>query len=154
MLEFQIARMVRLLFIELAAYRTFAWAEEVLSDSDLVAGDGEAARLVAYIRADERPHVEYLRTVLSEMRDRTLLGSGGSRYAGKEMIGTIWDRALAQSLGQNRRENRLMQLRALEAELEGHPRRAAILEEYHALGDVRPGSDGEWVSTRETQVLQ
>jgi hypothetical protein len=154
MLEFQIARMVRLLFIELAAYRTFAWAEEVLSDPDLVAGDGEAARLVAYIRADERPHVEYLRTVLSEMRDRTLIGASGKRYAGKEMIGTIWDRALAQSLGQNRRENRLMQLRALEAELEGHPRRQAILDEYHALGDVRPGSDGEWVSTSETQVLQ
>jgi hypothetical protein len=47
-----------------------------------------------------------------------------------------------------------MQLRALEAELEGHPRRQAILDEYHALGDVRPGSDGEWVSTSETQVLQ
>ncbi len=154
MLEFQIARMVRLLFIELAAYRTFAWAEEVLSDTDLVAGDGEAARLVAYIRADERPHVEYLRTVLSEMRDRTLLGASGKRYAGKEMVGTIWERALAQSLGQNRRENRLMQLRALEAELESHPRRDALLEEFHALGDVRPGPDGEWVSARDGQVLQ
>jgi hypothetical protein len=154
MLEFQIARMVRLLFIELAAYRTFAWAEEVLSDVDLVAGDGEAARLVSYIRADERPHVEYLRTVLSEMRDRTLIGTSGKRHAGQEMIGTIWDRALAQSLGQNRRENRLMQLRALEAELENHPRRDAILEEFHALGDVRPGPDGEWVSAHDGQVLQ
>jgi hypothetical protein len=154
MLEFQIARMVRLLFIELAAYRTFAWAEEVLSDVDLVAGDGEAARLVSYIRADERPHVEYLRTVLSEMRDRTLIGASGKRYSGKEMIGTIWERALAQSLGQNRRENRAMQLRALEAELENHPRRDALLEEFHALGDVRPGPDGEWVAARDAQVLQ
>jgi hypothetical protein len=70
------------------------------------------------------------------------------------MIGTIWERALAQSLGQNRRENRAMQLRALEAELENHPRRAALLEEFHTLGDVRPGPDGEWVATRDAQVLQ
>jgi hypothetical protein len=139
--------MVRLLFIELAAYRTFAWAEEVLSDIDLVAGDGEAARLVSYIRADERPHVEYLRTVLSEMRDRTLIGTSGRRYSGKETIGTLWDNALAQSLGQSRRENRAMQLRAIESDLEGHPRRDAILEEFHLLGDIRPGPDGEWIST-------
>jgi len=151
-LEFQIARMVRLLFIELAAYRTFEWAEEVLSDVDLVAGDGEAARLVTYIRADERPHVEYLRTVLTEMRDRTLIGTSGRRYAGKDMIGTIWDRAIAQSLGQNRRENRAMQLRAIEAELESHPRRESLLEEFHALGDVWPDRDGEWVSTRDGQL--
>jgi hypothetical protein len=137
---------VRLLFIELAAYRTFAWAEEVLSDVDLVAGDGEAARLVSYIRADERPHVEYLRTVLSEMRDRTLIGASGKRYSGKEIIGMLWERALAQSLGQSRRENRAMQLRAIGADLEGHPRREAILEELHLLGDIRPTADGEWVS--------
>ena len=33
-----------------------------------VDGDGEAARIVSYIRADETPHVEYLRTALTEMR--------------------------------------------------------------------------------------
>jgi len=153
-LEFQIARMIRLLFIELSAYRTFAWAEEVLSDADLVNGDGEAARLVSYIRRDERPHVEYLRTVLSEMRDRTLIGASGKRYAGREMIGTMWDRAMEQSIGQNRRQNRTMQLRAIEAELEGHAGRDALLEEYHALGDVRPGRDGDWVSHHDDQARQ
>ena len=60
-LESLIERMIRLLLIEISAFHMFAWAEEVLSDPDLVAGDGEAARLVSYIRADETPHVEYLR---------------------------------------------------------------------------------------------
>ena len=59
-LESLIARMVRLLLIEISAFHAFAWAEEVLADTDLVAGDGEAATLVSYIRADETPHVEYL----------------------------------------------------------------------------------------------
>ena len=34
--------------------------------------------LVSYIRADETPHVGYLRTALSEMRDRTWVGEGGT----------------------------------------------------------------------------
>ena len=99
-LEILIERMVRLLLIEISAFHTFAWAEDVLADTDLLAGDGEAARIVSYIRADETPHVEYLRTTLSEMRDRTFVGSGGRCYPGTEMIGRLWDRALSQSLGQ------------------------------------------------------
>ena len=72
-LELLLARMIRLLLIEVSAFHTFAWAEELLADEARVAGDGEAARLVSYIRADETPHVEYLKTVLTEMRDRTFV---------------------------------------------------------------------------------
>ena len=79
-LEMMLRRMVGLLFIEVSAFHTFAWAEEVLSDTDLVAGDGEAAELVRYIRADETPHVEYLRTALTEMRDRTFVGESGRQH--------------------------------------------------------------------------
>jgi hypothetical protein len=57
---------------------------------------------VSYIRADETPHVEYLKTVLSEMRDRTFVTTSGTRRAGTEVIGTIWDRMLADSLGPRR----------------------------------------------------
>ena len=99
--------MVGLLFIEVSAFHTFAWAEEVLSDTELVAGDGAAADLVRYIRADETPHVDYLRTALTEMRDRTFVGRvGRARIAGTEVIGTLWDTALEQSLGANRDELR------------------------------------------------
>ena len=101
-LESLIARMVRLLLIEISAFHTFAWAEELLADPDLVAGDGEAARLVSYIRADETPHVDYLRTALSELRDRTIVGEGGRKHAGADLVGGMWDRALALSIGPNR----------------------------------------------------
>ena len=105
-LEMMVSLMVRVLFIEISAFHTFAWAEEWMSDTELVAGDGEAARLVSYIRADETPHVGYLRTALSEMRDRTWIGEGGRRHAGSDMIGRIWEPLLAHSLGPGRDEGR------------------------------------------------
>jgi len=132
-LEMMLRRMVGLLFIEVSAFHTFAWAEAVLSDRELVAGDGEAAALVSYVRADETPHVDYLRTALTEMRDRTFVGESGRKVAGTEVIGTLWDAALAQSLGPNR-ENFVKTADAeLEHSLASNPRRAEILEGYHAL---------------------
>lgn len=123
-LEPLVERMARLLLIEVSAYHTFAWAEELLSDPDAVAGDGEAARLVACIRADEAPHVGYLTTVLSELRDRTFVGSSGRRYPGADLVGRIWERAVAESLGPRQEELR----------------RTLRREVAHAVGD-RPGAD-------------
>ncbi len=99
-LEVLVATMCRVLFIEIKAFHIFAWAEALLADTDLVAGDGEAARIVSYIRADETPHVEYLRTVLTEMEGAFLrrriraaprrpagrpgpLGTGSARFDGR-----------------------------------------------------------------------
>ncbi len=144
-LESQIARMIRLVFIELAAFRSFSWAEAVLADPELVAGDGEAARLVSYIRADETPHVEYLKTCLTEIRDRTVIGQSGRKYPGRDVVLPLWNRALEQSLSQNRSANRDMQLRALDHELRDHPRKDDLIEEFHSVGDVRPDVDGSWV---------
>ena len=42
-LELIASLMIRVLLIEVQAFHTFAWAEEWMSDPDLVAGDGEAA---------------------------------------------------------------------------------------------------------------
>ena len=86
-LESVVDRMIGLLLIEISAFHGFRWAEAVLADTELVAGDGEAATLVSYIRSDETPHVAWLRTALSEMRDRTWVGSGGRHHAGTDMIG-------------------------------------------------------------------
>ena len=106
--------MIGLLFIEISAFHGFAWAEAVLSDTDLVAGDGEAARLVAHIRQDETPHVDWLRTALSEMRDRTWIGSSGRRHDGAEMISLLWDRAIHDSLLLRRRDNLALTLAEIE----------------------------------------
>ena len=132
-LEGLIEFMARLLLIEISAFHTFAWAEEVLSDDDLVAGEGEAARLVSYIRSDETPHVAYLKTTLSEMRDRTFLGSSGKRYAGTDLVSRIWDRAVGDSLGARREANVKLALSEVEHALDGHPRRADLLAEFHSL---------------------
>lgn len=133
-LEMMVTLMIRVLFIEISAFHTFAWAESWMSDTELVAGHGGAATLVSYIRADETPHVGYLRTALSEMRDRTWVGEGGTTHAGTEMIGRIWDPLLAHSLGPARDETR----RATKAEVEHwcatRKNGADILAEFNALG--------------------
>jgi hypothetical protein len=144
-LEILIERMVRLLLIEISAFHTFAWAEDVLGDSDLVAGEGEAGRLVSYIRADETPHVEYLKAALSEMRDRTFVGTSGRHHAGTDMVGRLWERALSDSLGPRRLNGLSVTLGEVEHAVAGRRDRDDVLAGYHACADIRPGPDGRWV---------
>ena len=132
-LELLIQSMARLLLIEISAYHVFAWAEEVLADTELVAGDGEASRLVSYIRADEAPHVEYLKTTLSEMRDRTFVAESGRRIPGTDVVGQIWERARAESVGARHEANVRLVRREIEHALEGRPRSKDILAEFHSL---------------------
>jgi hypothetical protein len=135
-LEMLITTMARVLFIEIKAFHIFAWAEALLSDHDLVAGEGEAARIVSYIRADETPHVDYLRTALTEMRDRTVVGPSGRHVAGSEVVGKIWDRCLKQSMGTVEEQNRASMRREVELALESHPKGGDLLAEFEALGSA------------------
>ncbi|HEY3725318.1 MAG TPA: hypothetical protein VGN59_18335 [Acidimicrobiia bacterium] len=140
-LEAMIRRMIGILLIEISAHHVFAWAEELLADADLVAGDGDAARLVSYIRQDEAPHVAYLATALTEMRDRTFVGESGRRIPGTEVIGPLWASGLEESLGAGREQNRRLRIREVEQALDGHGRRDEILEGFHALGDHAQSED-------------
>ncbi len=133
-LEMMVTLMVRVLFIEISAFHTFAWAEEWMSDTELVAGEGEAARLVSFIRADETPHVGYLRTALSEMRDRTWVGEGGRHHDGGRMIARIWEPLLAQSLGPARHEARRAAMGEVEHWCARRRNGAEILAEFTSLG--------------------
>ena len=141
-LETLVSRMVGLLLIEISAFHGFRWAEEVLGDSDLVAGDGAAGTLVSYIRRDETPHVAWLRTALSEMRDRTWVGTGGRTHAGVDMIGRLWDRALRDSLLVRRRDNLQAVLAEIEASFAGRPDADDLMEELLSLGQVVRAPDG------------
>ncbi len=145
-LEALIQRMTSLLLIEISAFHIFAFAEEVLADTDLTAGDGFAAQLVSYIRADETPHVEYLKTTLTEMRDRTFIGKSGKKHTGTDVVGAIWDRAIANSLGPNREANLQTQLGELKHALSSRSNGAEILEGFHALGDLVPNESNEFVA--------
>lgn len=133
-LEFMVTLMIRVLFIEISAFHTFAWAEEWLADTDLVGGEGEAARLVSYIRADETPHVDYLRTALTELRDRTWVGESGRTHAGTDMIGRIWGPLLDDSVGPGRQASRDAVLHEVEHWCLKRTAGADLLAEFHALG--------------------
>jgi hypothetical protein len=152
-LEMVVGRMIGLLLIEISAFHGFKWAEAVLSDDDLVAGDGEAARIISYVRADETPHVAYLRTALSEMRDRTWLGEDGQKHKGEEMIATLWDRALSDSLLLRRAERLQFTMGEIERALEGRSDAADIVEEMLTMGSVQRGTDGQYVDTANDAVL-
>jgi hypothetical protein len=152
-LEMLVARMIGLLLIEISAFHGFQWAEEVLGDGELVAGDGAAATLVSYIRSDETPHVAWLRTALSEMRDRTWLGSGGHPYSGAEMMGRLWDRALRDSLLLRRRDNLQFILREIESSLSGRPDADDLVEEMLSLGSVVRAADGTLTDPAGARLL-
>ena len=103
----------------------------MLADTDLVAGDGAAADLVRYVRADETPHVEYLRTALTEMRDRTFVGESGRRIAGTEVIGTLWDARSSSRSASNRESFVRTAMAEVEHALAANPRRSELLEGFH-----------------------
>ena len=144
-LETVVDRMIGLLLIEISAFHGFRWAEAVLADSDLVAGDGEAAALISYIRADESPHVAWLRTALSEMRDRRWLGNDGRSYAGTDMIELLWERAMADSIVLRRQENIKFFMIEVEHALAGRSDRDDVVDEMLSLGSVIRLDDGTFI---------
>jgi hypothetical protein len=101
--------MVNVLIIEVFARSTFAWAEAVLSDPSVSDAPKEAADLVRHIRSDEAPHVEYLRTALSEIAARTLFTSEGKDVAGKQVVDALMNRAL-KVMTHQRQNERVAQL--------------------------------------------
>jgi hypothetical protein len=92
--------MVNVLAIEVFARSTFAWAEAILSDPAVSDAPVEAADLVRFIRADESPHVEYLRTALSEICARTLRTTEGAEIPGHTVVEALMDRALTTMIRQ------------------------------------------------------
>jgi len=117
-------------------------AEAVLGDIDLAAGEGSAGVLVSFIRSDETPQVAWLRTALSEMGDRTWLGSGGAKHAGADMISLLWDRAVADSVLLRRSENINSAMGEVEHALSGRSDAVDIIDEMLSLGSVVRLDDG------------
>jgi hypothetical protein len=141
-LEMLVARMIGLLLIEISAFHGFAWAEALLGDAELVAGDGEAARLISFIRSDEAPHVAWLRTAISEMRDRTWVGETGTKHDGSEMVAQLWERAVSDSLLLRRQDNLAFILGEIELATTGRPDGADLIEEMLGMGTVIRRPDG------------
>jgi hypothetical protein len=125
--------MVNVLAIEVFAASTFAWAEEVLSDPEVSDAPKEAADLVRYIRADESPHVEYLRTALSEIAARTLITLDGQHLDGKQVVERQAERTLRVMLRQ-RLIDRPVMVRAVIRKTAGVKDVEELLARFDALG--------------------
>jgi hypothetical protein len=143
--ESMLARMIGLLFIEISAFHTFSWAEAVLADTDLVAGDGEAASIVSHIRQDEAPHVAYLQLALSEMRDWTWVGESGRKHDGAELLDRMWTKAQQESRFGRRIDFLKLTMREVETGMQDRADKDDLLEEFFALGTVRRLDDGSFV---------
>jgi hypothetical protein len=125
--------MVDVLAIEVFAASTFAWAESVLSDPEISDAPADAANLVRYIRSDEAPHVEYLRTGLSEISARTLLAQDGHEIAGKRVVAALMDRTLRNMMRQ-RAIDRPAMLRELIRNNAHGKDATSLLAEFESLG--------------------
>jgi len=125
--------MVDVLAIEVFAASTFAWAEEVLSDPEISDAPEDAANLVRYIRSDEAPHVEYLRTGLSEISARTLLTQDGKQIPGKTVVDALMDRTLKNMMRQ-RAVDRPAMLRELIKNNAREKDPEELLAEFESLG--------------------
>ena len=77
------------------------------------------------------------------MRDRTFVGESGATVPGTEVIGTLWDTALEQSLGANRDAFVRQAMGEVEHALGSNPRRDDILEEFLSLGAQTASGDGQ-----------
>nr|UXE46198.1 hypothetical protein Hi04_10k_c5981_00017 [uncultured bacterium] len=125
--------MVDVLAIEVFAASTFEWAEAVLSDPEVSDAPADAAELVRYIRSDEAPHVEYLRTGLSEITARTLIMQDGNEISGKTVVDALMDRTLRNMMRQ-RAVDRPAMIREL-VRTNAHGRDPEeLLAEFESLG--------------------
>lgn len=132
-LEALLTTMVQVLVVEVFAMGTFAWGEALLSDPELSAAPKEAADLVRFIRSDESPHVEYLRTALSELRARNLHTLDGRGIAGRTVVDGILHRVLTAITRERPKEQREDVRRDLAAALAAAGRPEALIEEFDRL---------------------
>jgi hypothetical protein len=135
-LERMLAIMAQVLVVEVFAEGTFDWGRRVLSDPKVSAAPEAAGAMIDHIRADESPHVEYLRTALSELRARTLRTADGGTLAGRTVVDGLVHRIL-RDLARTRPQEQRDDLReGLAAAIQAAPNPQRLLEELDALDTV------------------
>ena len=100
--------------------------------------------MVSFIRSDESPHVEYLRTALSELRLRRIRCVDGGALPGGEVVDGILHRTL-HTLTTERPKRQREELRASLAQAMQVARNPGrLLEEFDALASdwTPPGQTG------------
>jgi hypothetical protein len=132
-LERMITMMSQVLVVEIFAEGTFQWGIDLLSDPEVSAEPERAGAMVAYIKADESPHVEYLRVALSELRARTLRTADGGTLPGRVAVDRLMHRMLHELTRRRPAEQRADLEELLGRDIEAAGARASLLEEFTAL---------------------
>jgi hypothetical protein len=131
--------LMNLLMIEVRAELIFESVEQLLRDPDLFLDRRRAAEqgavLVDRIRQDEGIHVDYLRTVLGELRACTFRTPAGDRVPGKRVIDPIWDVIVHWSTVERPKAMREETLATLTARIREHPEADRILREFETLAE-------------------
>ena len=132
-LERLLSTMAQVFVVEVFANGTFDWGEQLLSDPEVSAAPEEAAAMVRHVRADESPHVEYLRTALTEVRSRTLRAVDGGEFSGRTVVDGLLHRVLHTLTTERPQEQRNDAREGLARALENARRPAEVHERFDAL---------------------
>ncbi|HKJ23410.1 MAG TPA: hypothetical protein VKB65_01215 [Myxococcota bacterium] len=132
-LERMLNTMATVLVVEIFATGTFEWGVKLLSDPEVSAEPQRAGDMVRFIRADETPHVEYLRAALSEVAARTLRTVDGGTLSGREAVDRLMHANLKGMITTRPAENRGDVREGLAASIERAGRSADLIERLDAL---------------------
>jgi hypothetical protein len=128
-----LSMMVQVYVVEVFAKRTFDWGEALLSDPEVSAQPERAGAMIRYIRSDESPHVEYLRTALSEARTRTVRTEDGRALSGATVVDGLLHHVLSRVIETRPREQRDDTRNSLIRAIEAGQAGPSLLEEFDAL---------------------
>ena len=142
-LERMLGFMANVLVVEVVAEGTFRWGIELLSDPEVSAAPEVAGGMVRNIQADEKPHVEYLRTALSEVRARTIRTVDGKQISGGVVIDGLLHRILSQMTSNRQNDQREDVREGLVAAMKSVAHPDALLEEFESL-------DSSWTAPEKT----
>jgi hypothetical protein len=145
-LEDAIAFMANVMIVEIFAEDVFEWAKALLGDPEVSAEPVAARALVAHIQSDESPHVEYLRTALSELRARTLrTADGKGEIAGQRVVDELLETMLRQIATTRPARERADVQGAIRLALDDTPAAALLARRFESLdsGWTFPKPDDE-----------
>jgi len=132
-LERMVATMAQVYVIEVFAERIFEWGKSVLGHAEVSAAPKAAGDMVGFIQVDEKPHVEYLRTALSELAARTVRTQDGKTLPGRWLVHGYLHGILDQMTRSRPEEQRGETGDALEEALRDHPSADSVRQEFEGL---------------------
>ncbi len=145
-LEQMVGFMANVMIIEIVAEDVFEWAKLLLGDPEVCKNTEAAAQMVAHIQADEKPHVEYLRTALSELRGRTLIGADRkTELAGHVVVDRLFEAGLRGLVSTRPAEDRERLREEIHDAIEDRARASQIARKFEELdsGWVFPAGDDD-----------